>query len=132
VGLVARECLHLAELLSSGDPAQMNLRSLRMPPLTILQANAGKIGLLTRDEIVHLIGFSATLFDMAVVANDLMGRQMTGSRIREDTLLLGKMRSKACGHAAEFLTAVPGIPGAERDRRFIEALRQAATLPDLP
>jgi hypothetical protein len=126
VGIVGRECLHLGCLLhdDGGDPAQKNLRSLRMPPLTIFRANAGKVGQLTRDEIVHLIGFSATLFDMSVVANDLMGREMKGPRIREDVDMLQGMWSRACRHAAEFLAAVPDIPDAEKDQAFIAALRR--------
>ena len=35
-------------------------RTARLPPLTIFDANAGKLGLLTDDEIVPLIAFSGT------------------------------------------------------------------------
>jgi hypothetical protein len=33
--------------------------------------------------------------------------------------------SNACGHAADFLEAVPDIPGAEQDRSMIAELRAA-------
>jgi hypothetical protein len=61
VGMVATQC-HL-ELWTWHNapqpPAVKNLRTSRLPPLAIYQANLSKIGLLTREEIVALICFSA-------------------------------------------------------------------------
>jgi hypothetical protein len=125
VKMVACQCLSLGDLLSA-DLRQENVQLLRLPPLTIFQANAGKIGLLTHDEIVHLVGFSGELFNLSVLANSMLEREMKGPGIREDSLNLKKIRSRACGHAAEFLATVPGIPGADQDQTHIATLRQAA------
>jgi hypothetical protein len=120
VKMVARQCLLLKDLLI-GDLRQENVQLLRLPPLAIFQANAGKIGLLTHDEIVRLVGLAGELFNLSVLANSLLERKMTGPGIREDSLELDKIRSRACGHAAEFLATVPD---ANQDQAFISALRQ--------
>jgi hypothetical protein len=124
VGTIATQChAELWTWLSAPPPpAIKNLRTSRLPPLAIYQANLTKIGLLTRDEIVQLIGFSGTLHDIAMVVDDMAQRQAQGPDERKTIELL---LSNACGHAADFLEAVPGIAGADQDRPFIEELRKA-------
>jgi hypothetical protein len=93
-----------------------------LPPLTIYKGNAGKIGLLTRNEIVPLIGFSGTLHDISVVVDEMIQRGLQGLETRET---LEVLLSNACGKAADFLEVVSGIEGNDRDRPFIAALRAA-------
>jgi hypothetical protein len=124
VGMVAMQCLIELDgwLKAAPPPAVKNPRTARLPSLTILEATAGKIGLLTRDEIVHLIGFAGTLHDISVAVEDMIDRQLQGAENRQTlTVLL----SNACGNAAKFLEAVPGIESAEKDRPFIEELKAA-------
>jgi hypothetical protein len=99
------------------SPAQKNPRTARLAPLRIYEANAGAIGLLTREEIVPLVGFSGTLHDISVVVEDMIRR---GSQDPKEYQTLQLLLSNACGAAADFLEAVPGIEGRVQDRRFID------------
>jgi hypothetical protein len=112
--MVAEQCfLELKSWLDAPPPpAYKNPRTARMPPLMILQANAGKVGMLTRDEVVHLIRFSGALHDLSVVVNDMSDRQLNGLENRE---VLEILLSNACKYAADFFAVVPGIAGAEKD-----------------
>jgi hypothetical protein len=124
VGMAARQCLVELEHWLQGDARLVpkNPRTARFPPLTIYRANADKIGLLTRNEIVHLMGFAGTMHDISVVADDMMQREFRGPEHREVIELL---LSNACGSAARFFEVVPGIEGSAHDRPFIEKLRAA-------
>ena len=124
VGAIGLQCLF--ELKSwqrlEPPPAKRTLITARFPRLVIYEANANRIGLLTRDEIMGLIGFFGTLQDISVVVLDMETRQIQGADEREriETLL-----SNACGSAADFLDSVIGIDDSEKDKRFIEKLRTA-------
>ncbi len=140
VGMVSNQCLvELRYLLDGGS--QKNPRTARLPPLVIFEANAEKVGLLTRGEIIHLIGFSGTLHDLSVMATNEMTESggvtpMRGSRpppIETDQgdqgsrEILQVLLSNACGHAADFFEAV-GID--DEDRPFIDALKRAHNMMD--
>jgi hypothetical protein len=124
VGMVGLQCLiELYSWLKVERPtAVKNPRTARLPPLTIYNANAAKIGLLTRAEIVPLVGFSGTLHDIFAVADDMTLRGLQGPEARETLQIL---LSDACGNVADFLEIVPGIEGSDRDRQFISELRAA-------
>lgn len=119
VGMVAKVCLdELNSWRNAG--ADKDPRTARLPPLTIFDANAGKIGLLTDDEIVPLIAFSGTLHDLSVVVGGI-----TEPRVWEAREDIQVLLSNACGYAADFLATPPGIRGAYRGRRqLISALRE--------
>jgi hypothetical protein len=124
VAMVAKQCrIELSFLIAlPPPPAPYNFRSARFPSLVIYEGSSSKIGLLTRDEIVWLIAFSGSMNDIASVVDDKTQRQAQGPDDREDPKLV---LSNACGPAADFLEAVPGIPDADQDRPYIETLRVA-------
>ena len=78
VALTASQCLKTLNDFTRTDSTTKNPRSALMPRLVIYEQNTGKIGLLSRNEIVNLIRFSGELYDLSVVANDLIRRQMAG------------------------------------------------------
>jgi hypothetical protein len=124
VGQIAFQCL--AELSAwrglAAGPTEKNLRTARLPPLTIYPANAYKIGLLTRAEILALVGFAGTLHDIGVVLVDLTARG-----VQEPNVIM-LLLSNACGLAADFFESVPGLDGAHLDKPFIARLRSAQAL----
>jgi hypothetical protein len=124
VAMVAEQCI--LELrhwrVAQPPPTPINPRTALLPPLVIFSGNSGKVGLLSREEILHLIGFSGTLHDLSIVVNDMIERDVHGKEYRERVQVL---LSNACGSAAKFLAAVPGIADAADDQPFIEALRKA-------
>jgi hypothetical protein len=69
---------------------------------------------------VSLIKFSGTLHDIATVVADIERRQAPGP---DDCKALQMVFSNACGSAAEFFEAVPGIEGAEKDVSFVRELK---------
>jgi hypothetical protein len=121
VAVIANQCL--IELgkwrLAPPPPTRIEPRTARLPPLVIFQANAGQAGLLSRDENIHLIGFSGTLHDLSIAVSDMIERELQDPEIRQHVAVL---LSNACCSAAMFLAAVPGIPDADKDRPFIETL----------
>jgi hypothetical protein len=126
VAMTASQCLKTLNDFTRTDSTTKNPRSALMPRLVIYEQNTGKIGLLSRNEIVNLIRFSGELYDLSVVANDLIRRQMAGPIVTGDVLLLRRMLADACRYAADFMETVPGIPDADEDRPFIVRLREAA------
>ena len=120
--MIANQChIELNSWLTHPQTLVENLRTARLPPLVVFEANAGKVGLLTRSEIVHLVAFSGTLHDLSVMVDDMAERGLQG---KEASQAVQVLLSNACGNAAEFLAAVPGIAGADQDRAFISALRE--------
>ena len=126
VAMTASQCLKTLNDFTRTDSTTKNPRSALMPRLVIYEQNTGKIGLLSRDEIVNLIRFSGELYDLSVVANALIRRQMAGPRVTGDVLLLQRMLADACRYAADFMESVHHIPDADEDRPFIVRLREAA------
>ena len=126
VAMTASQCLKTLGGFSGTDSTTKSPRSALMPRLVIYEQNAGKIGLLSRNEIVNLIRFSGELYDLSIVANDLIRRQTESPGVTGDTLLLQRMLADACRYAADFIESVPDIPDADEDRPFIVRLREAA------
>ena len=124
VGAIGLQCL--IELNSwakaAASPAPKNLRTAKLPRLVIYEANASKIGLLTRGEIMGLISFSGMLYDISVVIADMGLRSVQGP---DDLRVLQALLSNACGATGDFLEAVTGIEEADKDRPFIQRLRAA-------
>jgi hypothetical protein len=123
VSAIGLQChIELASRRASG-PARSPVVTARLPRLIVYEANANKIGLLTREEILALIGFSGTLHDIVSHVDDMSRLEpFPGPDARQALMVL---LSNACGLAADFLEAVPGIPGAEQDRPLIAELRAA-------
>jgi uncharacterized protein (UPF0332 family) len=67
VGVVALQCLAERQswIKATATAATKNVRTAKLPRLTIYEANCNRIGLLTRNEISSLIGFSSTLHDIS-------------------------------------------------------------------
>jgi hypothetical protein len=128
VRMIAFQCL--AEFGSwrailSAPGAQKDPRTALLPPLTIYNSVSSKIGRLSREEIVPLIGFAGSLHDVRTVAARMA--QQTTTQTNNDQQTIALLLSNACGNAAKFYRAVHDIPGAERDRPFIERLEAASS-----
>jgi hypothetical protein len=121
VGATGRQCIRL----SVTGQIQRSL-----PPLTILQANAGKIGLLTREEVLNLVGLSSVLFDMSVFVNDETERLRIYPAGKLNVSKWRWLCAEACRHAAEFLVRVPDIPGTDQDRELLAQLKKRADDPE--
>jgi hypothetical protein len=121
VAMTASQCLKTLDDFSRTESATKSPRSALMPRLVIYEQNTGKIGLLSRDEIVNLIRFSGELYDLSIIANDLI----RSPGVTGDVLLLQRMLADACRYAADFMESVPDIPDADEDRPFIVRLREA-------
>jgi hypothetical protein len=105
----------------------LSIRSGILPPLTIFEANANQIGLLSRDEIVNIIGFSAGLADLRY----LVARISQTNRVElDDRQLVITMLANSCRSAATFLRVLPVLPeGKSEDyQRYIAELESAAEL----
>ncbi len=123
VGMIALVCIREFEdwrALHSG--AQKDPRTARLPPLTIYNSICDNVGRLTRREIVSPIRFAGTLRDIETVATK-MAAQSTG-QTAHDQHTIALLLSNACGYAAEFYEAVPGIPDAHLHQQFIKRLKQ--------
>jgi type II secretory pathway pseudopilin PulG len=85
VGAIGLQCLiELDTWTKAPAPAApKNLRTAKLPHLTIYEANASRIGLLARNEIIGLIGFSGTLHDLSIVVEDMERRQAQGPDDRQ-------------------------------------------------
>ena len=108
VGMVALVCLREFDSRHNAG-ANVDPRTARLPPLTIFDANAGKLGLLTNDEIVPLIAFSGTLHDLSVVVGSITKEGEWGDGGARENIQV--LLSNACGYAATFLATPPGICG---------------------
>ncbi len=120
VAMLAAQCLR--ELADWQDIRRRggtkDARTALLPPLEVYAAMAGQLGRLTRDEIVHLIGFASTLADLRIVAQTVMEKQNQNPD-DQDTVIT--IVSNACCNAAACLRAIHE-PGAEKDAGFIAAL----------
>ena len=126
VGVVALQCLIELDgwTKAAATSTPKSVRTAKLPQLTIYEANASRVGLLTRNEIVSLIGFAGTLHDISVVVEDVNGR---ASHRPDESQTLQVLFSNACGNAANFLESVPNIEGSQRDQVFIRRLKVAAS-----
>jgi hypothetical protein len=131
VGMIGLQCLYECRAWNKyvGSIYDKELRTAKLPPLTIYNSVSPRTGLLAREEIVPLIGLSGTLHDinMVIQAAEIKvyydsAKPITSQNERKTLALLF---ANACVQAANFLTSVTGIPLTEEDDRFIKALRSA-------
>jgi hypothetical protein len=115
--MISGACLHATDLWIRSKDA-ISIRSLIFPPLTVFEANAARIGQLARDEIIGLVGFSASLADLRIIVHDIEGRRLAMAGLVPGQIKLtpqdiesitGLLRS-ACFRAADFLEANPERP----------------------
>jgi hypothetical protein len=120
IGTVAQQCLiEFRSRTRSHSRVVGPAYSLMLPPLTVYEAVAAKVGQLSRDEIIAIIGFAGCLWDIGVLA------QASQSEAPPFPGTLTQVLSNACGLAADCLTSIP-VDDSERDEGFIAALRGAA------
>lgn len=121
VSMVGYQCLmeYKDWIKAVSQPIQKRPRSALLPPLTIYNRLASSMGRLSREEVVHLIRFSSTLYDVGVIARDMQESEIP--------LHPGKLvitLSNACGSAADSLVALPSHD-ASIEKAFINELRDA-------
>jgi hypothetical protein len=123
VTMFAPQCEILLEYLCRPG-ANLKPRSASLPLLTVFDSVASKLGLLSRDQIVHIVSFSAQLADLRYVASTLPRPQQLDD---EDRLLLAGMTVNACHYAGRFLESVPAPVGKEDDYKKLFSRLKAAT-----
>jgi hypothetical protein len=99
-----------------------NPRSAALPPLTIYEANASKVGLLMRGEIIPLIAFAGTLADLRNLVNDIQRRKVVLVDPNERSMVM-RMLKQGRKHADEFVIAVSKKP-VKSDPRYEMYLRE--------
>jgi hypothetical protein len=125
VQIIASQCLHECRDWSA-SPAQApkSTRTAKMPPLAIYHSISPRIGLLTNDEVVPLIGFSGAIYDAQTVVQSIDNRGEDPDD--DEKKLIARVFSAACGQAADFLSSVKDIPPGERNSDLIGRLREEA------
>jgi hypothetical protein len=90
-------------------------RSASLPPLTVFEANAGRIGVLDRTEITSLIAYSSNLADLRYLVGDL---RRSGRMEQEDKQLIAQILANAWLAASVFLKNVSERPEAYLSDRY--------------
>lgn len=109
--MISGACVEATELWVRSREA-ITIRSLIFPPLIVFDANASLVGQLDRNEFVELVGFSASLADLRIIAHDIERRRhamagvVPGSlRLNpEDIASITGLLRIACFSAADFWT----------------------------
>lgn len=134
--MIGSACLQATNLWILSKEA-ISIRSLIFPVLTVFEANTGRLGQLNRNEIIGLVGVSASLADLRVIAHDIEGRRLAmAGRVpgqlqltpQDIEPITGLLRS-ACFRAADFLEANPERPDPPLTDSYlslIEGLKTAA------